>query len=422
MKVAALCTLVVLFICLLLFAPRMSAQDTSGPSITGYTTADYDSFSNIVHGYSETDLDYGLECYYDAYVYATVKDPNGAILISGAYHDTWGSGVASVDLYVSGSPSTTYTVSGLHRAVAGLNDTDYAYPYRRFWYDTYYFSYLENQGIAQPWYWTFFGNGLRNTHVYHPNLNLGTTYDSDFVTTPSITISGPHDLWWFAGATNVPNYPTQVVLTTNITNARSYKWTVQSQGQTVYNVTSANQLTLISTDKSSQPGDVSVKVTVNGKTSGAFYLTQRAPHYVSLVPGYPLDADNGTTGWVTDYRYDIYDQFNTKLPYDVPVNESFANQVDDYASQDWGPFAVHNGMASSGTFQDHFSPPGPVSADNPQPLGPSSGLSSTKVHHATQFYGIGSIQTGQGRDVSYQTLQFYLTHARQLDIVTPAAP
>jgi hypothetical protein len=189
MKASTLFAALLVMVGYLLFAQNSSAQDTTSPRIDSFTTIDYDDATDIVTAYSETDLtDYDLYCDYEAYVSLGVTDDSGITVAYGSdrdYDDVFG--FASVTLQFQGNPETTYTARGIHKAYAVLYDDywDYDYyPYRHIYdyYDSYYFSYFGGFGIYEPWWYSFYSPGYRYFTNRNRAMNLGTTYDSAFVT------------------------------------------------------------------------------------------------------------------------------------------------------------------------------------------------------------------------------------------------
>src|ERR1041385_2790514 len=180
------------FACLLPLAHNVRAQETSDPAFDGYTYIDFDPESDIVTGYSETDItDYDLETDYEAYVFLKITDGDfySNTVASGAYRDYNDVGFASVTLQFYGDPATTYTAYGTHKAYALLYDDywDYDYyPYRHVYdyWDDWYFTYFEGYDIFDPWDYFFFSPGYNPITRSSRYMNLGTTYDSASVTTP----------------------------------------------------------------------------------------------------------------------------------------------------------------------------------------------------------------------------------------------
>jgi len=178
-----LSTLLVLFCCLGV------AVETRAQAVTGYTEIDYYADTDTLDAYSETDMDEDLIGEYDAYVSLTIRDGNFSVVASGSEEDQW-NGVASVELFYSGTtPDTTYTARGFHKPIADMWDYDYAWPYQTYYYDDYNFTYFEGQGIYAPWYYYFLSPGFQNIHRNTAPISVGSTYDSDSVSTPA----GPPD-------------------------------------------------------------------------------------------------------------------------------------------------------------------------------------------------------------------------------------
>jgi hypothetical protein len=161
------------------------AVKTKGQSVTGYTEIDYYADSDTLDAYSETDLDDYLVGDYDAWITLTIRDQNGSVLSSSAARDNYGNGYISIETIVYGTvPGSTYTATAFHKAVADLWDYNSYYPYRIFYYDIYNFTYFEGQGISAPWYYHFLGPGPE-VHRNTSPISVGSTYDSDSVSTPA---------------------------------------------------------------------------------------------------------------------------------------------------------------------------------------------------------------------------------------------
>lgn len=161
------------------------AVETKAQAVTGYTSIDYYESTDTLDAYSETDLDFYLADYYDPYVLLRIVDENGNYVASRSATDTWGSGLISVEIVVSGTTrGTTYTDTGYHRAIAALRDYSYHYPYQWFYYDNYNFTYFENRGIDAPWYYYFLSPGFQEIHRTTAPIRLGSTHDSASVSTP----------------------------------------------------------------------------------------------------------------------------------------------------------------------------------------------------------------------------------------------
>lgn len=180
MKFSTLFNLVVAIVFLCLITISATAQ----ANVSGYTSINYDETTNTLTAYSETDSDYSLVGEYRAYVGLTVRKSSGVLAAYGSANDTHGNGFASVVLNFAGEPDTTYTAVGNHRIFAELWDYADTYPYQRFYYDDWYFTQFESQGIYVPWSYDFTSPGYYFYRRPNDIIYLGSTYDSDSTTTP----------------------------------------------------------------------------------------------------------------------------------------------------------------------------------------------------------------------------------------------
>src|SRR5438309_146571 len=93
------------------------AKYANSQDLTGFTSIDFDYGSDLVIGYSETDLDYTAQGDYEAFVSCFLRDDNQGIDIASAYdQDDGATGYASVLVEAYGNPGTSYTAFGNHRA------------------------------------------------------------------------------------------------------------------------------------------------------------------------------------------------------------------------------------------------------------------------------------------------------------------
>jgi hypothetical protein len=118
------------------------------------------------------------------------------LIASASGHDYSYIGFIAVEIQFYAQPDTTYTAQGLHRAWAIYYDYDYDYdyyPYRMvYWYyDPWYFGFYEPYYVYQPWYYRFMNQGFMNQRRRTRIVRMGTTHDSDSVTTPG---AKPHHL------------------------------------------------------------------------------------------------------------------------------------------------------------------------------------------------------------------------------------
>ena len=128
--------------------------------------------------YAETDADYALEDEYAAKVTLIVTNEYGVTVANNIAYDN-GSGIASVELDFAGEAVRTYTAVGRHYVQIYLYDFDDYAPYERFYYDNWYFTNFESQGIYEPFYFTFtrpsYSYFQRRTHrVKSRNLHINS--------------------------------------------------------------------------------------------------------------------------------------------------------------------------------------------------------------------------------------------------------
>lgn len=185
MRRSTLSTAALTFACLILLAGETKAQ-----GVSGYTSIDYYQDNNTVDAYSETDLDIDLTCDYDARVSMSVYDQNWNRVNNQIYtdEDTTGFGWAAVDMQFTPNSGYTYTAFGDHTAVAALSDYYDFSPYLPFWYDDYYLSFFESQGISEPYYYYFLSPGLLPVERNNPDIDVGSTYDAASITFDTPTV------------------------------------------------------------------------------------------------------------------------------------------------------------------------------------------------------------------------------------------
>lgn len=164
------------------------AVETRAQGITGYTQIDYYADTDTLDAYSETDLDWDLVGNYGANVSLAVIDDNtGSVISSTSARDWNDNGFISVESLTYGpDPATTYTALGTHRAYAEFwDDYSYEWPYTIWYYDNYYFTSFEGEGISEPLWYEFFSPGWQYFKRRSQAVRLGSTYDSDSASTPA---------------------------------------------------------------------------------------------------------------------------------------------------------------------------------------------------------------------------------------------
>jgi hypothetical protein len=171
------------FVCLLTISAQAQA---SGTGISSYTAIDYDEATNTVMAYTEADGDYQLLGDYQLYVRLTVTNDSGVIVANGI-NFAGGDGVVTLELDFAGEANRTYTAVGKYYVDASFEDYDYYPPYQTFYYDNWYFTYFEGQGIYQPWSYFFSSPGYTVYHRRTSQIYLGRTYDSASTTVVATT-------------------------------------------------------------------------------------------------------------------------------------------------------------------------------------------------------------------------------------------
>jgi hypothetical protein len=198
---------------------------------------------------------------------------------------------------------------------------------------------------------------------------------------------------------------------------------VRFNGGTTSATTSSNQIVVYTVNSSGNQNDIGITVSVNGgPTSNEFKMTSLTPW--SLQSTGDSDEIDTSRGWRSLIGYSIKDQFGTILPADVPLNEKFTSGwIIDYPGTNWntGLNAGSINAPPSG-WVDRLSPgvyPPGSGTNVPAALPPLSPLSTTTVMHVNQEWYIGSLDTGKGRRVQTDVIQFYVDHGRHLNIVSP---
>src|SRR5262249_21790757 len=146
----------------LLFAARTSAQSTYS-----YSSISYDSTSNTITAYAQTQPDYTTEVYYSqAFVQSKILDANNTQLAS---QSNQSSGVASVSYQAAGDGSAYYTVLSGHALFIAyyVNNCYCGGTYSSGWDDYYNYQYFA--GLPPPYpdpyaYYTDFAQGPEVTN------------------------------------------------------------------------------------------------------------------------------------------------------------------------------------------------------------------------------------------------------------------
>ncbi len=243
-----------------------------------------------------------------------------------------------------------------------------------------------------------------------------------------------NELWWFNGEDPGGSYHIEATLTALGITEGTFQWSVtagddkvdlNNGGEDSDTVTGVNNntVTVKGTGPSLSSQDVIISLSHNGQLIKTHRLTVFAPASLQLVGVEDEDYGNlspfytNAVGYWSQLTYEIHDQFNAVLPYDVPWNEDFnydgAQSVDgipDYDDENWGWGGEDGWIVSPANATDN------IARGNPPcsiPPAQSPGNGDVKVVHETGGWYVGSLTVGRGVCVSPNcTWQAYQDHGR----------
>jgi hypothetical protein len=278
------------------------------------------------------------------------------------------------------------------------------------------------------------------TYFYNPIFGECRCHQNHYSKSATVTIkptlSGPTTVWWFNdyNSPDSTHYPLISTLNASESGSGSYTFRITSGSDKAglgpdlasSYVTSSNQVDVTSRKCSANANDVVVTVERNGQTSAPLSLTVRCPSHIQQ-DSIDYEAAN-VFGFVTIITYSVWDNLNTKLPYDLPVNEYFTTEIiKDYSGTNWERSTPNGHMTGNVTFTDSIGIDEDLSGYTfdpwiPTPEAPSSNLSQTRITHFGQQFWIGTLNPGTGVHVQNDTLVFYLDHGAHEDRVSPVSP
>ena len=261
-------------------------------------------------------------------------------------------------------------------------------------------------------------------------------YPSGNVNVPP-TISRSQNLWYFGNGISTPQGftlgGTTAVLTASGGGSGDYAWSITAGGSkaSLQGTTSGQNLTTVtiaSTSYSTSSNDVTVnlKFTPTGGSviSVNYSLTIDSPY--KLIAGTITDTgvsgtsclnpSTGTSGYQSLILYTMISFLGVQIT-NIAVNETFANDVDDYIGNNWPVYEAGSYTSPSGQFADDICIIFPNGT--PPSLPPQNPLSSTKIDHGSQAWFVGSLTEAAGVEVQSNTIQRYQDHGRHLSIVSP---
>ena len=125
------------------------SRDAAAKDIDGYTSIMYDEFTNTIQAYSETSIDYDLMDQYNVMVILRVTGDDGSTpSVQNKFSN--GQPYVSATAFFTATAGVTYTARGTHKAMAKLSGQEEFSPYKLFWYDNWFYSLFEGQGIYFP--------------------------------------------------------------------------------------------------------------------------------------------------------------------------------------------------------------------------------------------------------------------------------
>jgi hypothetical protein len=250
------------------------------------------------------------------------------------------------------------------------------------------------------------------------------------------TISQNQKLWYFGNGISTPQGftlgGTTATLTASGGGSGTYTWSITTGGSkaALQGTTSGQNVTSVqiaSTSYSTSANDVTVQLQFTPSGGSAvttsYSLSVDSPY--QLVPLSITDQGlastatcqtptSGTSGYMSKIAYTARSFFMVNIS-NVPVNETFANIVDDYIGNNWPTYSPQAGEANYyGQFSDCILAIGPTAT--PPTLPPQS---SVKIDHGSQALFVGSATEAAGVEVQSDTLKRYQDHGRHLSIVSP---
>ena len=193
--------------------------------------------------------------------------------------------------------------------------------------------------------------------------------------------------------------------------------------------TSGNTVTVYSIGYNTSANDVTVGLswTPSGESAATSTLNFQVDSPYKLVAGAITNSGvggsscanppAGTAGFQSKINYTTLSFFGVQLS-NIGINETFADQTDDYIGNTWPPYTAGGALATTG-FYDNICEINVTPPITPPALPPQSPLSSTKIDHGSQAWFVGSETSGSGVEVQSDTLQRYQDHGLHLGIVSP---
>jgi hypothetical protein len=250
---------------------------------------------------------------------------------------------------------------------------------------------------------------------------------------PSISIN--KNLWFFGSGVSAPSGFTLGATSATLTasgGSGTYTWSITAGGTkaALQGTTSGQNVTSVtinSTSYSTSANDVTVQLqfTPSGGSAATSTLNLSVDSPYKLLAGAITNAGvsgstctnppAGTAGFQSKVNYTIVSFLGVTVT-NMPINENFTGDADDYAGNNWPVFVAGATTATAGTFYDNICA---INQTVPPSKAPQNPLTTVKIDHASQTWWAGSMTPAIGIEVQSDTLQRYQDHGLHLSIVSP---
>lgn|GEM_PF-6712662 len=215
---------------------------------------------------------------------------------------------------------------------------------------------------------------------------------------PTPIITGDyHDLWYFGnGITQQSKGATAFMYKVTLTayGDGTAVWNIVSGQNEITLTSNGNTATITSSGNSfsSNVGDVSITVTMNGQTSSPWTITTHTPY--RMIAGTHDHACDSSWGYSDVIHYTVQDQLNNSLSiYLFDFNELFTTAFTNVNGSNWG--TPPQEPATNSDIEDHITGVGVNNSPTPVPMPVCSG-NDTEAQYVTQQWRVGSLTAGSG--------------------------
>ena len=248
------------------------------------------------------------------------------------------------------------------------------------------------------------------------------TGQATIVGTPTPTISGDgHDVWYFgpgvsSQSSGATQFPYKISLAAH--GVGTATWNVVT-GNSEITITPSGAATTVSSSGaafSKTELDVSVTVTMSGKTSAPYKITTHEPF--RMIPSghdHRCDGVYALYGYLDVLHYKVQDQLGSDMSlYYFDFNEHFTSSFVNDGGSNW--LAVEEGPGTDSEVHDSISGVGIRSIPAPKPMPVCKG-NDVQTQHTTQEWRIGSRSSGAGVKLQSDQWTRYADKANHVHIV-----